>query len=174
MENPGLVRDELDRKILILYVLRRLPAPIDSELLYEVCLCDNGLQYFDYSESLQDLVNSGNVAEEDDEYSITEKGIRNADAVCTSLPFSVRNAADKLIVPAAEMLSRFALITADKVEDSNGCTMHLAVSDGECPLLDMKIYCGDEAKARQIRRNFRRNAEKYYQDFIEALSEKQR
>ena len=174
MENPGLVRDELDRKILILYVLRRLPAPIDSELLYEVCLCDNGLQYFDYSESLQDLVNSGNVAEEDDEYSITEKGIRNADAVCTSLPFSVRNAADKLIVPAAEMLSRFALITADKVEDSNGCTMRLAVSDGVCLLLDMKIYCGDEAKARQIRKNFRRNAEKYYQDFIEALSEKQR
>ena len=96
MENPGLVRDELDRKILILYVLRRLPAPIDSELLYEVCLCDNGLQYFDYSQSLQDLVDSGHVAEEDDEYVITEKGIRNADAVCTSLPFSVRNAADKM------------------------------------------------------------------------------
>ena len=128
MENPGLVRDELDRKILILYVLRRLPAPIDSELLYEVCLCDNGLQYFDYSESLQDLVNSGNVAEEDDEYSITEKGIRNADAVCTSLPFSVRNAADKLIAPAAEMLSRFALITAEKLE--NGSQRVIFTVDG--------------------------------------------
>ena len=51
MDNPGLVRDELDRKILILYVLRRLPAPIDSELLFETCLCDNGVTYFDYSES---------------------------------------------------------------------------------------------------------------------------
>ncbi|MBP5168046.1 MAG: DUF4364 family protein [Oscillospiraceae bacterium] len=172
MDNPGLVRDELDRKILILYVLRRLPAPIDSELLYEVCLCDNGLQYFDYSQSLQDLVDSGNVAEEDDEYVITEKGIRNADAVCTSLPFSVRNAADKLITPAAEMLSRAALIVTEKLEDENGCTMHLAVSDGECPLLDMKIYCGDGDNARQIRRNFRRNAEQYYQDFYATLSEK--
>ncbi len=173
MENPGLVRDELDRKILILYVLRRLPAPIDSELLYEVCLCDNGLQYFDYSESLQDLVNSGNITEEDDEYAITEKGIRNADTVCTSLPFSVRNAADKLITPAAELLRRASLITAEKQEDENGCKMHLAVSDGECPLLDMTIYCGDGEKARQIRKNFRRNAEKYYQDFIKALTEKQ-
>ena len=172
MDNPGLVRDELDRKILILYVLRRLPAPIDSELLYEVCLCDNGLQYFDYSQSLQDLVDSGNVAEEDDEYVITEKGIRNADAVCTSLPFSVRNAADKLITPAAEMLSRAALIVTEKLEDENGCTMRLAVSDGECPLLDMKINCGDGDKARQIRRNFRRSAEQYYQDFYAALSEK--
>ena len=172
MDNPGLVRDELDRKILILYVLRRLPAPIDSELLYEVRLCDNGLQYFDYSQSLQDLVDSGNIAEEDDEYVITEKGIRNADAVCTSLPFSVRNAADKLITPAAEMLSRAALIVTEKLEDENGCTMRLAVSDGECPLLDMKIYCGDGDKARQIRRNFRRSAEQYYQDFYAALSEK--
>ena len=172
MENPGLVRDELDRKILILYVLRRLPAPIDSELLYEVCLCDNGLQYFDYSQSLQDLVDSGHVAEEDDEYVITEKGIRNADAVCTSLPFSVRNAAVKLIVPASEMLSRAALITTEKLEDKNGCTMHLAVSDGECSLLDMKIYCGDGDKARLIRKNFRRYAEQYYQEFFAALSEK--
>ena len=173
MENPGLVRDELDRKILILYVLRHLPAPVDSELLFEVCLCDNGLQYFDYRDCLQDLVSSGNVAEEEDEYVITEKGIRNADLVCTSLPFSVRSAADKLIEPAAEMLSRAALITAEKQETDQGTYMHLAVSDGECSLLDMTIYCGDGEKARQIRKNFRRNAEKYYSDFIAALSVKE-
>ena len=173
MDNPGLVRDELDRKILILYVLRRLPAPIDSELLYEVCLCDNGLQYFDYSESLRDLVASGNVSEEDDEYSITEKGIRNADAVCTSLPYSVRSAADKLIAPAAEMLGRAALITAEKSEEKDGCYMHLSLSDGEVTLLDMKLYCGNGEKAKQIRKNFRRSAENYYHDFFSALSEKQ-
>ena len=174
MENPGLVRDELDRKILILYVLSHLPAPVDSELLYEVCLCDNGLQYFDYSDCLQDLVSSGNVSEVEDEYAITEKGRRNAELVCTSLPFSVRSAADKLIAPAAEMLSRAALITAEKQETKQGTYMHLAVSDGECSLLDMTIYCGDAEKAKQIKKNFRRYAEKYYSDFAASLSEKEK
>ncbi len=174
MDYPELVRDELDRKILILYVLRRLPAPVDSELLYDVCFCDDGLGYFDYFECLTELVETGNVGEADEEYRITEKGIRNSDTVETSLPFSVRNAADRRIEPVAEMLSRYSLITTEYFKDEAGGAVHLAVSDGEVTLLDMKLYCGTEEKAKKIKKNFRRNAEKYYQDFFALLSEGQK
>lgn len=170
MENQGLVRDMLDLKVLILYVLRRLPAPIDSEQLFEVCLCDNGVGYFDYSQCLSELVETGNVEETEEEYRITEKGIRNADAVCTSLPFSVRSAADRKIAPASEMLKRYNLIKTEQSEENGMCTVHLALSDGECSLMDLKLFCGSEDDARSIKRNFRKNAEKYYQRLIGILT----
>lgn len=174
METPGLIKDKVDLKILILYVLRKLPAPVDSELLYEICLCDNGVEYFPYSECLADLVESGHITEVDDELVISEKGRRNIETLESSLPYSVRNAADRLAEPAAEMLSRYSLIRAEQVEEKNGISVHLSLSDGEYDLLDLKLYCGDEEKAKKIRKNFRRNAEKIYIEMIHSFSEEKK
>lgn len=173
MENPALVRDDTDRKILILYVLSRLPAPIDSELLYEACLCDDGIGYFDYSACLHDLVQSGNITEKDDEYTVTEKGRMNAQTLCTSLPYSVRSAAEKRLEPFAEMLNRYSLIRTETLEEENGKYVRLSVSDGECTLVDMKLYCGSGESISVIRKNFRRNAETVYRDIYTMLTGKQ-
>ena len=42
--------EKLDIKILILYILRRLPGTVDPETLAELCQCDSGVGYFDYSD----------------------------------------------------------------------------------------------------------------------------
>lgn len=171
MGSAVLVRDDIDRKILILYVLRNLPSPVDSELLYEICFCDDGLGYFDYSNCLSELVNSGNIEEIDEEYKITDKGANNADTLMTSLPFSVRNAADKRISPAVEMLERYSLIQADYEKREEGTYIHLALSDGELQLADLRLFCGEEKTAKQIKKNFRRQAENCYQGILALLAD---
>ena len=173
MDSPVLVRDDTDRKILILYVLSRLPAPIDSELLFDACLCDDGVSYFEYSVCLHDLVQSGNIMEKDDEYIITEKGRENAETLSTSLPYSLRSAAEKRLTPVAEMLSRYSLITTETLEKENGKYVHLSVSDGEFTLLDMTLYCGAGEDIPRIKKNFRRNAENIYSEIFTNLSRKQ-
>ena len=173
MDAPVLVRDDTDRKILILYVLSRLPAPVDSELLFDTCLCDDGVGYFDYSVCLHDLVQSGNITEADDEYFITEKGKENAQTLSSSLPYSVRSAAEKRLEPVAEMLNRYSLIKTETQEESDGKYVHLSVSDGECTLIDMKLYCGSGEDIPRIKKNFRRNAENLYSEIYSLLSKKQ-
>ena len=44
MENRfGFIREKLDIKILILFILKRLTAPVDFDKLSELTMCDDGI-----------------------------------------------------------------------------------------------------------------------------------
>ena len=171
MDNFGFIHDKLDIKILILFVLRRLPGTVDPETLLEICQCDGGIGYFDYSDCLSELVDTGHVEESEDGYRITEKGARNADAVESSLPYSVRMKALHLIAPVEERLRREAMIVARHEADEQGCMVELGMSDGKGELAHLRLLCADEEQARAIEKRFRKNAEGYYQKIMELLSE---
>ena len=167
MDNFGFIHDKLDIKILILFILRRLPGSVDPETLLELCQCDDGIGYFDYSDCLSELVATGHIAEDEEGFAITEKGARNADAVESSLPYSVRARAAKLLQPERERLLRAAMITARHEQDKNGCTVELAMGDGKGEIIRMRLLCADEAQARSMEKKFRKNAEGYYQKVME-------
>jgi len=53
MDQHGFIHEKLDIKLLILFILSRLPAPVDRGTLDELCQqCDDGVGYFDYSDCL--------------------------------------------------------------------------------------------------------------------------
>ena len=167
----GFIHEKLDIKILILFILRRLPGAVDPDTLLELCQCDEGIGYFDYIDCLHDLVETGHIAESEEGYAITEKGARNADTVESSLPYSVRSKALRLLAPVEERLRRAAMITARHTLDENGCTVELAMGDGKGEVIRMSLLCAGEEQARQIEKRFRRDAEGCYQKIVELLSE---
>ncbi len=171
MDRLGFIHEKLDIKILILFILRRLPGVVEPETLLELCQCDGGIGYFDYSDCLSELVDSGHIEKHEDGYSITEKGARNADAVESSLPYSVRNKALKLLSPVEERLRRAAMISAKHENTDGGCLVKLAMSDGVGEVINLKFLCADEAQAKTIEKNFRKDAEGYYQRIVALLTE---
>ena len=171
MDRLGFIHEELDIKILILYVLRRLPAAVDPETLLELCQCDGGVGYFEYSDCLSDLIGNRHIEETEDGYKITAKGARNADAVESSLPYSVRTKANKLIAPVEERMRRAAMITARHDNTESGCMVELAMSDGKGEIIRLRFLCAGEEQAKQIEKKFRRDAEGYYQKIAKLMIE---
>ena len=173
MENFGFIHGELDTKILILYVLRRLPRPVEAGVLSELCSFDSGGGWFEYSDCLAGLVDTGHVEELPGErYVITDKGAANGEAAETSLPYSVRMKADRLIEPIAERMRRDAMIEAGhESAPGGGVTVKLRLSDGKGEMLSLAVLAPDGAAAEAMERAFRADAEGIYQRITEILSD---
>lgn len=172
MDNFGFIHGELDTKILILYVLRRLPRPVDAQTLAELCSFDNGVGWFDYADCLAGLVETQHVeALPGERYLITDKGRVNGEAAETSIPYSVRMKADRLLEPIAEKMRRDAMIDTGHEEAPGGLITHLGLSDGKGEILSMRLLVPDEGTAQSIEELFRTDAEGIYQRIIEIFTD---
>ena len=63
MPRFGFIHEKLDIKILILFILRRLPGVVEPETLLELCQCDDGVGYFDYTDCLNELIDTKHIEE---------------------------------------------------------------------------------------------------------------
>lgn len=170
-ERFGFIRDKIDIKILILFVLRRLPESVDLPTLAELVICDDGIGYFDFAECVSELIDTGHIYYSDEKYSITEKGRRNGEITESSLPYSVRIKAEKNANIQSQHQKRNALInTSHEYKNRIGYTVNLALSDGISNVISMDLTVGSEAQAIYIENKFRKNAENIYSTILEILT----
>lgn len=170
MEGYQRMQEKLDIKILILFVLRRLPGVVDPGTLATLVLGDDNVGYFEYAECLSELVDGGHVTQSRAGYEITEKGDKNCAIVESSLPYTLRAKLEKKLTPLAASMRRRAMIEASHEQDKDGtCRVSLRLSDGLGEIASLRLLCGSETQAAKIEENFRASAELYYNKLMEML-----
>ena len=163
LDNYGFIRQKIDIKVLILYILKRLPAPVNQNMLTELTLIDNATNYFDYIECLTELEEKDLIITTQDKYSITAKGLRTAEEMESSLPYTVRLKAASGAERAAKILAREALVkTAHREKPEGGFTVSLSISDEIGEMMHLDILAGSEEQASEMENRFRKNAESLY------------
>ena len=138
MEENGYVFSPLDLKILLLFLLRRLPSEIDSERLMLLCQEDGVVSYFDYTIGLEELCESGQITLEEGWCRITDRGRITAEALESSLPYSVRFHAEQTAAAEAEQMQRDNSITASHGSEDTGCHVELRLNDGISDILSQR------------------------------------
>lgn len=170
MDRMGFIRDKLSIKMLILFILNRLPRPVPFDVLTELVICDDGISYFDYVEALNELVATEHATLSDGRYSVTPKGSRNSSIIENDIPYSVRLKAEKATLKEAREMRRNAMVetTSEKREDGS-VTVHLGLSDTLGEIMKMDLLVGSDAQAETIKKRFRLSAELLYNEVIELL-----
>lgn len=166
----GFIRDKLEIKFLILYIVSRVSEPVTLAELQELTMCDDGIDYFDFAECLNDLVNTEHLRLEDDCYSITTKGLRNSEICESSLPYSVRIRADKNLAEYHKLLLRRNQVQGRITERENGTyTVKLSLRDDVDSVMDLELMVATEEMAKNLADRFRKNPEKIFSGVLAAL-----
>ena len=125
----GFIHDKLDIKFLILYLMARVAGPVDFTTLADLTFCDDGVEYFDFAESVAELVSTGHLAVEGDLYTITDKGRRNGEICESSLAFPCEKC-DRNLAKVNAVLRRNAQVRSELLpREDGGVTLRLILDD---------------------------------------------
>jgi len=171
MSDRGFIQDKLEIKFLILYISARIIEPVPFDTLLDLSMCDEGVGYFDFSECLQDLVDTEHITlSADGLYAITEKGVRNSQVCETSLPYSVRLRCDKNLDLWNRKLRRKSQVKASLEQRTNGTyTVKLSLDDDMGSVLDLRLMAPREDMGRLLAERFRNAPERIYSKIIDLL-----
>lgn len=166
----GFIQNELDLKLLVLYIMARVAQPVTFPQLLELALCDAGVDYFSLTQAVDHMVATGQLAKDGERYSITEKGKRNSEICQSSLPYSVRMHCDENLVKANDALRREAQVQSFVQDREDGtCTLTLHFSDSASPLLNLSLLVPDRAMALSMAETFRADPASVYHGVIALL-----
>ncbi len=170
MARYGFIHDKLDIKFLVLYLMARTESPIDFTTLTDLSLCDEGVDYFLFSQAVSELVASEHLALENDLYSITEKGRKNGSVCEESLPYSVRQRCDKNLSALNMKLRQENQIRSEvSPREKGGFTVRLTLADNQDNLMNLELYSPTQEQAQQQAANFREHPDQIYRAVLSAL-----
>lgn len=168
----GFIRDSLDVRLLILYILDHLILPVTMAELTDLALCDEGIDYFQFATALGALTENGHVAQsEDGLFSITEMGRANCAICATELPISVRTKCDRSTQLLNRELKRRDQIRAiiTPVANQERYTVELIIDDDAGNLMTLQMAVPDRQQASAFAQRFQQDPEALYQAVLSVL-----
>ncbi|MCI8870575.1 MAG: DUF4364 family protein [Lawsonibacter sp.] len=170
MARHGFIQDDLDLKLLVLYIMDRVAAPITFLQLLELALCDAGVDYFSLNQAVSHMVETGHLSAEGERYAITEKGRHNSGICQSSLPYSVRRHCDDNLIRVNDALRREEQVRAVLTAQDNGaCTLELYLADSSGPLMELRLLVPSREKGEALARRFKAAPEQTYQQIFALL-----
>ena len=171
MESHGFIHDELELKFLILYITARLIEPVPFDVILDLAMCDEGVNYFAFSECMTDLVQSEHLKlSKDGMYSITEKGLRNSEICESSLAYSVRLECDKGLDVCNRKLRRKSQVRSKVEKRSNGTyTVQMSLDDDAGNIMSLQLMAVREDMAKLLQGRFLSAPEQTYHAIMQVL-----
>lgn len=170
MESRGFIHDELELKFLLLYITARLIEPVPFDVILDLAMCDEGVNYFAFSACMDDLVQTEHLSLKDGLYAITEKGLRNSEICESSLAYSVRLECDKGLEVCNRKLRRKSQVRAEVEKRSNGTyTVKMSLDDDTGNIMSLQLMAVREDMAKLLKNRFLAAPEQTYHAVMQAL-----
>ena len=168
----GFIRNPLDVRLLILYILDRLILPVTMAELTDLALCDDGMDYFQFADALGALTENGHVMESGNGLlSITDKGRSNCAICAKELPYSVRTKCDRNTQALNRVLKRRNQIRASitPMPNRDSYTVELALDDDAGNIITLRMAAPDQPQAELLAERFQSRAEQVYHAILSTL-----
>lgn len=173
MQVHGFIRDMMDVKVLILYVMAHADYPMDAQKTFELCYQDDKLSYFDVCEALPQLVNSGHLSVDENEfYTITEKGREDGSLTEDTVAAPVLQRALLAVEKFNRSKRRTDLVRTDILPRGNEeYAVVMSLDDEQGSLMTLEVLAPSLPQARRLAKAYQGGAETLYQKIMTFLIE---
>ena len=171
MARFGFIHSKLDIKLLILYILTRVAAPIDFATLTDLVMCDDGVDYFEFAEAVSELLDTGHLVREGEFYAPTDKGRRNCADGESSLSPAIRQRCDQRLAPFNAALKRKAQVRSqvDPSPDGTFYTVRLMLDDDRDNLFTLSLLTATREEGEDIAQRFTQHPDRIYNGVLGVL-----
>lgn len=166
--NPNILNptDEYEIKILLAYFLYQMDCPITPNQLTEIATGDGVVNYFLYSEAVNEMLNNGTMELKEIDgtnyYVLTEKGKAGALSFKKLVSKSVR---DRMYAAGLRFFAKLKNnrdVTFDITPLEKGYSVHCKCCDNNVTLMDLTLFAPDEEQASYIKSKIMMNPTDFY------------
>ena len=163
-----------ENKVLILYLLNKLPDGIKNDNLYKIVSSANNMNYFYFQELLTDLIESnfvGSFAKEEDTFvKITSNGQNALTLTKSLLPGILKLKADTVFKDElSNIAEQSSIITEYVPKDEKNYTVKCKIVEKNEIIFEVSTFAGSRDRAKQICDNWKNNAHTIYPKIIDIL-----
>lgn len=169
----GGVNDELDVKILILYILNYAGAPLKRDNLMEIALDAGSAEYFSLSQATDELLMTGHIditsESTPDILRITGLGRTTLDLFEKNLPYTVRRKNQAALLNMLSKIERAKNVKSDIIKKEHGYEAVCTLLDGDDILLEYRLFVPTLIQAQLITSQFEADPTVKYKSILELL-----
>lgn len=165
----GFIHDKLDMKLLILYIMDRAAGPISFDTLTDLAMCDDGVDYFQFAEAVSELLESGHLSQDEENYAVTDKGRQACAAGESSLSPVVRRRCDQRMAPLNQALKRKAQVRSEVRPQPQGFDVCLAMDDDQGSLFSLTLLAPSQEDGQRIAQQFLQHPDRIYNGILGVL-----
>ena len=171
---PGGLTSDYEIRLAICYLLWKLNRPLTFEQINDCFQFDGLLNYFEFSQALQQLQDMGHIqkestGEDQARYRLTGQGVQAAAEFEHSIPLSVR---EKAVQAGQQMLLREKRLRDNRVEYhkvEDGYQLNIRLSDFGSDLMRLTVFFATEEECLQAKRRFFEDPPAVYAGIMQAL-----
>ena len=167
-----------ENKVLILYILNKIPDGILEGGLYKIISSINDVNYFYFKEVLTDLLDSKLVGiftkdeEEESVLKITSEGINALSLTIDVLPGILKLKADNVFEKEFSSITNETSVISEFIpRNENDYIIKCKVIEKNETIFEVKTFAGSRERAKKIVDNWNKNASKIYPKILNMLLE---
>ena len=167
-----------ENKVLILYILDKIPNGLLEDSLYKIISPINDVNYFYFKEVLTDLLDSKLVGiftkdeEEESVLKITSEGKNALSLTIDVLPGILKLKADNVFKEEFTSITNETSIVAEFIpRNENDYIIKCRVIEKNETIFEVKTFAGSRERAKKIVDNWNKNASKIYPKVLDILLE---
>lgn len=166
---PGGLRNSTQIRILITYLAGSSDMPLSISLLTEAMQAHGLANYFEITDSIQELTENNILKNENGILSLTEKGKISFNELSDELPFSVKETAlsDVRNLQLIEKNEKENCVEIIKAE--NGYNVVFRIVHDEITLMELSLYTADIEQAQNMKHKLLKDPSKIYSAIVSSL-----